>query len=126
MRQDEVQGNEPRANVFEGVVAAVAKVFPTDGSVDDAGEKVVHETVAEKGAGCGMALAKEFLGEGHALVPALDSRELQKLAHGEVPGMCGYEVEKACLIFGVAEAAKVGATGFRKVHRLKITVFNSR
>src|SRR5437867_8437667 len=65
-----------------------------------------------------MAFGKKFLGEGHALVPALGSRELQKLAHGEVPGMCGHEVEKASLVFGVAEAAKVGETGFRKVHRL--------
>jgi hypothetical protein len=40
--------------------------------------------------------------------------------------MCGREVEKASLVFGVTEAAKVGETGFRKVHRLKITVFNSR
>src|SRR6267143_3594863 len=106
--------------------AAVAKVFPVDGPVHDAGEEVVHETIAEKGAGCGVAFAKEFLGEGHALVPALGSRELQKLAHGEVSGMCGHEVEKASLVFGVAEAAKVGETGFRKVHRLKMTVFNSR
>src|SRR5260370_26583169 len=67
-----------------------------------------------------MALGKEFLGEGHALVPAFGSRELQKLAHGEVPGMCGHEVEKASLVFGVAEAAKVGETEFRKVHRLKM------
>src|SRR5258708_36230758 len=73
-----------------------------------------------------MALGKKFLGEGHALVPALGSRELQKLAHGEVPRMCGHDVEKASLVFGVAEAAKVGETGFRKVHRLKMTVFNSR
>jgi hypothetical protein len=87
---------------------------------------VVHETVAEKGAGCGVAFAQEFLGESHGLVPAFGSRELQKLAHGEVPGMCGHEVEKASLVFGVTEAAKVGETGLRKVHRLKITVFNSR
>ena len=38
MRQDEVQGNEPCANVFEGMSTAVAKVFPVDGSVHDAGE----------------------------------------------------------------------------------------
>jgi len=38
MRQDEVQGNEPRANVFEGMSTAVAKVFPADGPVHDAGE----------------------------------------------------------------------------------------
>src|SRR6266446_10620325 len=38
MRQDEVQGNEPRANVLEGVDTAVAKVFPVDGPVHDAGE----------------------------------------------------------------------------------------
>ena len=87
---------------------------------------MVHETVAEKGAGCGVAFGKEFLGEGHALVPALGFREFQKLAHGEVPGMCGHEIEKASLVFGVAEAAKVGETGFRKVHRLKMTAFNSR
>src|SRR5438445_12750415 len=73
-----------------------------------------------------MALAKEFLGEGHALVAALGSRELQKLARGEVPGMCGHEVEKASLVFGVAEAAEVGETEFREVHRLKMTAFNSR
>ena len=59
---------------------------------------MVHEAIAEKGAGCGVALAKEFLGESHALVPALGSRELQKLAHGEVPGMCGHDVEKASLL----------------------------
>src|SRR5207302_4292897 len=62
MRQDEVQGNEPRANVFDGMGTAVAKVFPADGPVHDAGEYVVHETIAEKGAGCGVAFAKEFLG----------------------------------------------------------------
>src|SRR2546430_16635546 len=73
-----------------------------------------------------MAFGKKFLGEGHALITTFGSRELQKLAHGEVPGMCGHEVEKASLVFGVAEAAKVGETGFRKVHRLKMTVFNSR
>src|SRR6266704_6802113 len=39
---------------------------------------------------------------------------------------CGHDVEKASLVFGVAEAAKVGETGLRKVHRLKMTVFNSR
>ncbi len=38
MRQDEVQGNEPCANVFEGMGTAVAKVFPIDGPVHDAGE----------------------------------------------------------------------------------------
>src|SRR5207249_4911203 len=38
MRQDKIQGNETRANVFEGVGAAVAKVFPADGAVHDAGE----------------------------------------------------------------------------------------
>src|ERR1700687_2799201 len=38
MRQDEVQGNEPRANVFERMGTAVAKVFPTDRPVRDAGE----------------------------------------------------------------------------------------
>ncbi len=38
MRQDEVQGNEPCANVFEGMGTAVAKVFPADGPVHDAGE----------------------------------------------------------------------------------------
>src|SRR6202045_2501043 len=38
MRQDEVQGNEPRANVFEGMSTAVAKVFPADRPVRDAGE----------------------------------------------------------------------------------------
>src|ERR1700730_12898057 len=38
MRQNEVQGNEPRANVFEGMGTAVAKVFPADGPVHDAGE----------------------------------------------------------------------------------------
>jgi hypothetical protein len=38
MRQDEVQGNEPRANVFERMGTAVAKVFPVDGPVHDAGE----------------------------------------------------------------------------------------
>src|SRR5437870_1160249 len=38
MRQDEVQGNEPCANVFEGMGTAVAKVFPVDGPVHDAGE----------------------------------------------------------------------------------------
>ena len=38
MRQDEVQGNEPRANVFEGMGTTVAKVFPADGAVHDAGE----------------------------------------------------------------------------------------
>src|ERR1700682_205343 len=38
MRQDEVQDNEPRANVFEGMGTAVAKVFPADGPVHDAGE----------------------------------------------------------------------------------------
>src|SRR5437762_4796655 len=38
MRQDEVQDNEPRANVFEGVSTAVAKVFSADGPVHDAGE----------------------------------------------------------------------------------------
>src|SRR6266478_2105423 len=43
MRQDEVQGNEPRANVFEGMGTAVAKVFSADGAVHDAGEKVVHK-----------------------------------------------------------------------------------
>src|SRR5260370_7096024 len=73
-----------------------------------------------------MAFAKKFLGESHALVPAFGSRELEKLAHGEVPGMCGHDVEKASLVFGVAEAAKVGEPGFRKVHRLKMTAFNSR
>ena len=88
--------------------------------------RVVHETVAEKGAGRGMALGKEFLGEGHALVPAFGSRELQKLAHGEVSGMCGHDVEKASLVFGVAEPAKVDETGFKKVHRLKMTALNSR
>ena len=86
---------------------------------------MVHETIAEKRPGCGMAFAKEFLREGHALVAALGSSELEKLAGGEVPGMCGHEVEKASLVLGVAEAAKVGETGFRKVHRLKMTVFNS-
>src|SRR5258708_3311140 len=38
MRQNEVQGNEPCANVFEGMSTAVAKVFPADGPVHDAGE----------------------------------------------------------------------------------------
>src|SRR5437660_357157 len=38
MRQDEVQGNEPCANVFEGMSTAVAKIFPVDGPVHDAGE----------------------------------------------------------------------------------------
>src|SRR6266480_5078945 len=38
MRQDEVQGNETRANVFEGMGTAVAKVFPADGPVHDAGK----------------------------------------------------------------------------------------
>src|SRR5438552_17292178 len=33
---------------------------------------------------CGVAFAKELLGEGHALVPAFGLRELQKLAHGVV------------------------------------------
>src|SRR5256885_15024969 len=38
MRQDEVQSNEPGTNVSEGVDTAVAKVFPVDGPVHDAGE----------------------------------------------------------------------------------------
>ncbi len=38
MRQNKVQGNEPRANVFEGMGTAVAKVFPVDRPVHDAGE----------------------------------------------------------------------------------------
>ena len=38
MRQNEVQGNEPGANVFERMSTAVAKVFPADGPVHDAGE----------------------------------------------------------------------------------------
>src|SRR5437667_453090 len=38
MRQDEVQDNEPRANVFEGMGTTVAKVFPADGPVHDAGK----------------------------------------------------------------------------------------
>src|SRR5712664_1449615 len=46
MRQNEVQDNEPRANVFEGMSTSVAKVFPADRSVQDAGEYVVHETIA--------------------------------------------------------------------------------
>ena len=38
MRQDEIQGNEARANVFERMGAAIAKVFPADGPVHEAGE----------------------------------------------------------------------------------------
>src|SRR5438876_11800089 len=71
-------------------------------------------------------LARSFWEKAMLLSPLLVPANWRNWRMDEVPGMCGHEVEKASLVFGVAEAAKVGETGFRKVHRLKMTVFNSR
>jgi hypothetical protein len=97
-------------------------VFCTDFLVDVA---LVHQPVAKKGTPGGMALAQKFLGETHAPLSALGSRELQKLPSREVPGTCGHDGEKASFIFGAADLDKVGETGFDKVHSLKIIVLNS-
>jgi hypothetical protein len=38
MRQDEIQKRQLRADVFDGMLATIAEIFPTDGAIEQAGD----------------------------------------------------------------------------------------
>src|SRR2546427_2780731 len=116
--QNEIKDHQPRANVLDGMLAAIAQVLTTNGSIHRAGKEIVDTPVAEEEPSGGMPLPQNLLREGHAPIAALGSREFQKLARREVPGMRGHKIEKAGFVCGVAEATEIIDTGFWELHGL--------
>jgi hypothetical protein len=54
--KDKIQNRQLRAHVLDGVFAAVAKMFPANGSIDEARKQVIDTTVSEQHTGRGMTL----------------------------------------------------------------------
>ena len=66
-----------------------------------------------------ILVADKFQGFGH---------KAEVLAGGEIAGMCGYEIQEAGLVLGVAKPAEVLDAVLRELHgyRLRIAVMISR
>src|SRR5262245_14336833 len=81
--------------------------------------EVIDAPVSQKQLGRCVPFPEQFLSEGHALLAALGSGELQVLARREIAGMRCDNIEEACFVLGVAKAAEVFNTGFGKYHSSK-------
>src|SRR5271169_471750 len=103
--QDEIKNGQLRADVFDGMLTAIAEIFAAYGAIHKAREKMVDASVPKQQTGCGMPLSEHLLGEGHALIAAFGSRECQVLASGKIPRMGGHEIQETSLVLGVSEAA---------------------
>src|ERR1700684_1034370 len=57
MPKDKIQNRQFRAHVLDGMFAAVAKMFPANGSIDEARKQVIDTAVSEEHTGCGMTFS---------------------------------------------------------------------
>jgi hypothetical protein len=57
MSKDEIQDHQPRANVLDGMLAAIAQVLPTNCSIHEARKEVVDAPVADKETRGGVPLS---------------------------------------------------------------------
>src|SRR5882762_1864350 len=63
MPKDKIQNRQFSAHVLDGMFAAVAKMFPAKGSIDEAGKQVIDTTVSEQHTGRGMTFPQDLLSE---------------------------------------------------------------
>src|ERR1700730_18445482 len=55
--QNKIQNRQFRAHVLDGMFAAVAKMFPANGSIDQTRKQVIDTTVSEHHTGRGMTFS---------------------------------------------------------------------
>ena len=118
--ENEVEGNEPRADVFGRVLTAEADIVPADGFIEIPREKVIDAAIPQVFLGTGVLLFGDFAGKGHAALAGLGLDELEELLAGEVAGMRGHQVEETGLLLGVAEVPKGLGKNGKDFHRAKI------
>src|SRR6202140_5046887 len=118
--ENEVEGNEPCADVFGRVLTAETNIVPADGFIEIPREKVEHTPIPQVFLGAGVLLFGDFAGKGHAALAGLGLDELEELLAGEVAGMRGHQVEETGLLLGVAKVHKGLGKNGKDVHRAKI------
>src|ERR1700734_2421223 len=65
MPKDKIQNCQLRSHVLDGMFAAIAKMFPANGSIDEARKQVIDATVFEQHTGRGMTFPQNLLSECH-------------------------------------------------------------
>src|SRR5882762_8631123 len=118
--ENEVEGNEPRADVFGRVLTAEADIVPADGFIEIPREKVIDAAIPQVFLGTGVLLFGDFAGKGHAALARLGLDELQELLAGEVARMRGHQVEETGFLLGVAEVHKGLGKNGKDFHSAKI------
>ncbi len=61
MRQDEIKNRQFRADVFHRMFTAIAEIFPSNGAIHKAREKMVDASVSKQQPGGGMSLQEASL-----------------------------------------------------------------
>src|SRR6266404_1873005 len=117
--KDKIQNRQLRAHVLDGVLAPVAEMFPTNGSIDQARKQVVNAAVSEKHTGRGMTFSQDLLGKRHGLLAGLGTCKRQVLAGREISRVQGHDIQESGFVLGVAKAAEVLDAGFPEVHKPK-------
>src|SRR6266404_709982 len=95
MPKDKIQNRQFRAHMLDGMFATVAKMFPANGSIDQARKQVIDTTVSEEHTGRGMTFPQDLLSERQASLSALVTCKRQVLARREVSRVRGHEVQES-------------------------------
>ena len=104
--KDEIEGQEPRLDVIEFVLPAIAEMGLANRFINLARTEVINEASARVSLGRGMAQAKQLFDETGVSFAAPGMGKIQELPHREIAGMRCHKVEKPR--FGLRYSRKHG------------------
>jgi hypothetical protein len=116
--KDEVKSQEPRLDVIEFVLPAIAEMGFANRFINLARTEMIDETSPGVSLGCGVSQAKQFFDEAGVPLAASGMAEVKELPHREIAGMRCRKTEKPRFGLGVTESGEVGELGVVNAHGL--------
>ncbi len=112
--KDEIEGQEPRLDVIEFVLPAIAEMGLADRFVNPARTQVINEASPRISLGRGMAQDETVFRRKRAFrLPLLACAKVEELPHREIAGMRCHKVEKTSFDFAYSRKRGGWRVGIR-------------
>src|SRR5208282_2724135 len=118
--EHEVEHRNAGADVFEFVLAAIAKILFTNCAIYLPREQMVSGAALRKAISSCVLIRLEFVPEQRGSFAPVGARKSEELACDKVSGMSCDEIEKTRFLFGVPEGLQRVDLSSRNLHRESI------